>query len=377
MGCNIMAGKSTPRPPLSPENRAELLDVVRNSSAPLTATQLFKLLPLPRRVRTSEVGPILEEFVAAGALHRVPPPTAKGKPSYWDRDVRAIARTAALDFLHRANGPLTAADLAKRLDSPLKFKAGDLIPVLDACVAAGTLHAFPPASAKGKPRYWDRDALAFGRRTMLILLDAKGPQTQANLRKSVKWLSDTQFAQLFESLRAARELRPQPPVGGKRGELFGNRPPTPGPYLKKLGTELAKIVETLTAAGVSREDLRRACVELIEAAGVPFGGAESAVRHSPPAVQPESPDLIALMKRLEPGAERGALVGTRDLRCAAGLDKAHFDSAVLELSRQGRVSLHRHDFPASLSPEERDELVTDGAGTYYVGLALRQSEGAL
>ena len=61
------------------------------------------------------------------------------------------------------------------------------------------------------------------------------------------------------------------------------------------------------------------------------------------------------------------------LRRAARLDKAHFDAAVLDLSRQGRVSLHRHDYPASLTPQERDELVTDGAGTYYVGLALRQT----
>ena len=53
-----------------------------------------------------------------------------------------------------------------------------------------------------------------------------------------------------------------------------------------MGTELSKVVEKLMAAGVSREDLRRACVELVEAAGVPFGGAESAVRHSPPATPP-------------------------------------------------------------------------------------------
>jgi hypothetical protein len=370
-----MAGKRTPRPPLSPEERAELLDVVRKSNAPLTATQLHKLLTEPRKLGKAEVAPILEDFVAGGALHRIPPPTGKGNPSYWDRDVRAIARSAALDALHRADGPLTAADLAKRLVTPLKFKAGDLTPVLDACVAAGTLHTFPPASAKGKPRYWDRDALAFGRGTILGLLDAKGPQTQASLRRSVKWLSDTQFAQLFEGLRAARELLPQPPVGGKRGELFGNRPPSPGPYLKKLGTELARTVETLMAAGVSREDLRRACVELIESAGVTLGAAKCAVHQASPAAQPEPPDLIALMKRLEPGAERGALVGARDLRRAAQLDKPRFDAAVLELSRQGRVSLHRHDYPASLTPEERDELVTDGAGTYYVGLALRQTGG--
>jgi hypothetical protein len=375
--CNIMAGKRKPRPPLSSADRAELLDVIRNSSGPVTAAQLYKLLPVPRKVVTAEVAPVLEEYVAGGALQRIPPATAKGKPRYWDRDVRAIARSAALDALQRGDGPLTAVDLAKRLDIPLKFTARDLIPVLDECVAAGSLHAIPAKTAKGKPRYWNRDALAFGRLTILGVVTAKGPQTQANLRKSVKWLSDTQFAQVFHDLRDSRDLLPQPPVSGSGGEKFGNRPPSPGPYLKKLGTELSKVVEKLTAAGVARDDLRRALVELIEAAGIPFGSTGSAPSASVPAPRGDAVDLISLMKRLEPGAERGALVGARDLRRAARLDKAHFDSAVLELSRRGRVSLHRHDYPASLTPEERDELVTDGAGTYYVGLALRQSGGAL
>jgi hypothetical protein len=368
-----MAGKRT-HPPLSPEDRAELLDVIRNSSAPLTTAQLFRLLPAPRKVSTAEVAPILEEFVASGALRRLPPPTPRGKPSYWDRDVRAIARSAALDALRRVDGPITASDLAKRIAGPLKFKEGDLIPVLDECVAAGSLHAFPKATPKGKPRFWDRDALTFARLTILGVVSAKGPQTHASLRKAVKWLSDVQFAQVYEDLRTSRELLPHPPLTGSR-ELFGNRPPSPGLYLKNIGTQLAKVVDKLRAAGVSREDLRRALVELIEAAGVPFGptGGPPGPSTLPP--RTGSIDLISLMKRLEPGAERGALVGTRDLRRAARLDKAHFDSAVLELSRQGRVSLHRHDYPASLSLEERDELVTDGAGTYYVGLALRQTGG--
>lgn len=372
-----MAGQRTPRPPLSPADRAELLDVVGSSSAPLTAAQLYKLLPVPRKVRTAEVTPILEEFVAGGALHRVPPRTPQGKPSYWDRDVRAVARSASLNALRRADGPLTATKLAKRLDTPLKFKEGELTPVLNECVADGSLHAFPPASAKGKPRYWDRDALTFARLTILGVVNAKGPQTQANLRKPVKWLTDAQFAQIFDNLLAARELLAHPPVSGSGRELFGIRPPPPGPYLKKVGTELSRIVEKLTAAGVAREDLRRALVELIEAAGVPIGAASAVPRDAAAAPRTDSVDLVSLMKRLEPGAERGALVGARDLRRAAGLDKTRFDTAVLELSRRGHVSLHRHDFPASLTPQERDELVTDGAGTYYVGLALRQSGGTL
>lgn len=83
-------------------------------------------------------------------------------------------------------------------------------------------------------------------------------------------------------------------------------------------------------------------------------------------------DLFELMDSIEPGARRGALVAARDLRRVAGLAKEAFDVEALRLSRTGTLSLHRHDYPASLTPAEREELVTDGNGTFYVGMAIRQ-----
>lgn len=84
-------------------------------------------------------------------------------------------------------------------------------------------------------------------------------------------------------------------------------------------------------------------------------------------------DLVALMQQIEPGALRGALVGARDLRRAAEMPKEKFDAEALRLAKAGTLSLHRHDYPASMTPAERDELVTDGRGTFYVGMALRQN----
>ena len=65
----------------------------------------------------------------------------------------------------------------------------------------------------------------------------------------------------------------------------------------------------------------------------------------------------------------------RDLRRSMdfqNVDKSAFDQAVLRLADQGKVALHRHDFPAGLSTEDRAELVTDATGDFYVGIALRQ-----
>ena len=85
--------------------------------------------------------------------------------------------------------------------------------------------------------------------------------------------------------------------------------------------------------------------------------------------------ILERISQLDPAAWRGALVAVRDLRrspALVGVSRDAFDQAVLELGRQGRVALHRHDWPQSLTPEERYELVTDGQGTYYIGIALRQ-----
>jgi hypothetical protein len=85
-------------------------------------------------------------------------------------------------------------------------------------------------------------------------------------------------------------------------------------------------------------------------------------------------DLVRLMRQLDAGADRGALVTARVLRGAAGLPKKQFDELALQLSRAGRIVLHRHDFASSLSVVERDELVTDGEGQYFVGMALRTGQ---
>ena len=267
---------------------------------------------------------------------------------------------------------LSPQALAKLLPASHKVSAKALLPVLEECVENGTFHRIPPATAKGKPRYWHADVMEYGNRAIIKALGSKGPQTAANLKKAAKGLSDVQFRQVFDSLVGSRAVHRHPPLGKSRKELFGSRPPSPEKYLQEIGTQLTKIVGQLTAANVPRDELRRALVQIAEAAGIPFSG-QLPRDGASTVTQPALVDLIALMKSIEPRAERGALVGSRDLRRAARLDKAAFDRAVLELARQGRVSLHRHDYAGGLSPTEQDELVTDGAGKYYAGIALRRA----
>ena len=81
-------------------------------------------------------------------------------------------------------------------------------------------------------------------------------------------------------------------------------------------------------------------------------------------------DIPALMRAIDPAADGGALVTFSRLRPQAKLSKQDFDDLLLSLARERLVILHRHDFPDSLSAADRQELVHDGEGTYFIGAAL-------
>jgi hypothetical protein len=265
--------------------------------------------------------------------------------------------------------PMTASQISKLLVAPHKLSEAKLAPLLEDFVETSKLRAFPSKTAKGKPRYWDRDSNEFGRQLIMGSLKKKGAQSEADLRKASKQLPEAAFQSVFQSLIDSRTLIPHPPLPKARKILFSNSPPSPEPYLRDIGVQLTKIVAPLIAAGVSQNELRQSLVQLVERAGVRFGASTG---NAVPARQDTAADLVSLIRSIEPGADNGALVAARELRRAAKLDKQQFDRAVLDLARQGRLMLHRHDFANGLSPDERDELVTDEAGTYYVGMALRR-----
>lgn len=368
-----VAGKGKPKywdRDLQELTREAVRRAILQSATPLTAKVVAAQIA-PPKVTEAEVIAILEEDVASQRCFVVPAAKATGKPSYWHQDVRAIGREAILKAAQVADEPFTAKELASRLATPVKLSEADVAAILDEAVAAATLHFIPAATAKGKPRYSRQSVLELGARATLQAIQTKGPQTLANLKKLLKGFGDTQFQQIVDRLRAQGSLFAHPPWGAVKHELIGIRPPSAAPYFKEIGVQLGKVVACLQAAQVPAEEIRRTVVQVLAEAGISFGAGTVGAAAGPSAASPESVDLVEAMNRIEPGAERGALVGARELRHAVQLSKAEFDRAVLELARHGRLSLHRHDYAASLSPTERDDLVTDGDGTYYVGMALR------
>jgi len=283
-------------------------------------------------------------------------------------------RDAAISMIRKTPEPVTAKQICGLLAVLFKITEPVLLPVLDESVANGLLQAIPAGTARGKPRYWDRDLIEFGRLQIEATIRKKGPQPIASLKTAAKGLAAAQFQSAFQSLIDERRVCVHPPVGKSKTLKYGVEPPAPEPYFKDVGKQLSKVVEQLISAGVDRNSLFSVISVWLAQAGLTLPSNDV----SPgPSISCGNADLelLMLMRQIEPGAERGALVTARELRRAANSDKLHFDQTVLSLARQGRLMLHRHDHASGLSSSERDELVTDGAGTYYVGMALRRVEG--
>ena len=73
--------------------------------------------------------------------------------------------------------------------------------------------------------------------------------------------------------------------------------------------------------------------------------------------------------------DHGAAVSIPKLREALGAkDKDSFDRAVLDSASRGVIDLHRHDYPAGLSPQEKEGMILDkSTGQFYIGAALSEA----
>lgn len=78
--------------------------------------------------------------------------------------------------------------------------------------------------------------------------------------------------------------------------------------------------------------------------------------------------VLAAAKKVQPMEH--ALVSIRDTRRTMSMPKDEFDSAVMQLSRDGKICLHFHDHPQGVSEQERQDMVAN-KGEFYVGFSIR------
>jgi hypothetical protein len=269
-----------------------------------------------------------------------------------------------LKTLRQADEPLTVAKLSEKLPpGSYKLSQSRLEFLLEEQVSLQRVHRFEPYRGKS-PRYWTNDVEHYARESTMNLLRERGPLTLGRLwealKSRLKDYSKSRQQHLVKKLVQEKQISEWPPSLGGRTKLFDARPPDPRYYLDDAISKISKKL------GLPREEVTEATRE-IWSQGQPAAPI--------PALSKVDLGQLILqrMVRIEPAAAAGALVLLCDLWKSMKQDvpdKASFDRSVLHLAEQGRVALHHHDFPSSLTQHERDEMVLDGR-IYYVGISLR------
>ena len=342
---------------MTEEFRGAVKRVLQQAQAPKSVPQIRKELAGSFRISSNDLAVLLDDMTARGEIFSWP------QKKFWDRDPRTVLPDLILTFMAKAEiAP------ASKIKTSLKLPLDMVETALNALVDSRRLSLWQP----GRVPYF---CLSEPRKTALeATLDAlaAGPLTEKELIGRVrKRLAGYQLKDLKEHLSYSKQVYEYPKYG-KVKTKYGLKPPEPEPYLGKAIQEINAVQSLLRPYRVSLEAIHAA---LGRELGL-RGDTQVPPRERPQAEEPSREAEALILKgitRLQPPGQGRALVSIRELRRSVGLAKSLFDKAVLSLALQGKVALHHHDFPSSLSPKEREELVRDEQGTYYVGIVPKES----
>jgi hypothetical protein len=192
-----------------------------------------------------------------------------------------------------------------------------------------------------RARFWSKSPEEAAEQEVLRIASATAltfKAVETELRNRVKSLSKPQAKEIVEMMRVQGRL--------KEFRKKALNPRMPEPFLE----DLKKLLAELEEAGAKKEALREAVLALLP--------------------EDDTGLVLEVLKRREPEAgQHYAVPWLRGDSELARWSKERVDAALLRLRENGRVQLHYHDAPQYLSGPERDGLVRDDQGTYYVGVS--------
>jgi len=337
--------------------RGALKRILQQNQAPKSVPQIRKELAGSFRISLKDLTVLLGEMTALGEIFTWP------QKKFWDRDPRTVLPDLILSVVTKC---LVAS--ASKIKTGLKLPLEMVETALNELADRGRLYLWQP----GKALYFClSEPRKMALETTLNAL-AAGPLTETELIGLLrKRLPGYRAKDLKELLSYSKRVYEYPKYG-KVKTKYGLEPPEPGPYLGKAMQEIVAVQRLLAHFQISLEAIHHALGREL--------GLEHATRE-PPRERPKGEIashnaerfILEAITRVQPSGQRRALVSVRELRRSVSLPKNVFDRAVLSLALQGKVALHHHDFPSSLSQDERDELVRDQEGTYYVGIVPKET----
>jgi len=260
-----------------------------------------------------------------------------------------------LEILRRATEPLTVDKIRRSLPKPYRVppkRKAELQVELERLATDGRIVEWPKKGAS--PRYWNRDPRQCA--VEGILAAAENPLSPARLAQAASKRAFGYPAKLLpplivEMIKDGRLFR-EPPVGGTRA-VVSLQPVNPEAYRAELEGILRQIARNLDRLGAPVESLVRTALS-----GEAGGRIEEAIRKALLEIEPRKGLLVAAAR-------------LREWPSLVGYSKRAFDEAAWRLYHSRVVFLHEHAAPFTLSVEERETLIDDGRGRYYLGLSLR------
>lgn len=320
---------------------------------PLAVAAIARALPAGLRPARPALAAALERLARAGRLH----PWPKGKGVVWSRrPFHDEVRERLVIALGPEPRPLK--DLKRLLGAAIAVKGVAVPPeALAQAIAeleqAGRAHRWPTAKA-GAWATRSFDDVLEGRIAASL---QEQPRTEAEVQKAVGKVAKGAVSRALHALLASGRVHRHPALGKKA--RYGARPASAVDY---VGPVLARALAELEALGFTEPEIRRAMAAQLGSA------------HPVASPADDSERILAAMVELNPKVREGDVIYVPHLRTALAAalpDKAGFDRAMLGLLVRDRITMHSHPAPAQLPEAEREAMVPDGRGSYYMVAGLR------
>lgn len=281
--------------------------------------------------------------------------------------ITAGTTTVVLKILRCAAAPLTMEDIRRELPGLFKVRAKELEHILDEQLRQNTIYRW--RIGKSTRCFWTRAPHLFIRTKILEILSDR-PRSRSELDEALQnelfgcsmYMIRKMRREILKRLFDEKTVFEYPPVGSAKASLLGATPPNPMVYLKKVEDVFRAMYRKLEKAGISYHEAFQCLHKLL--------ATEKADADRLPKL---SADVMDHIVAVEPRAGKMAPVSIPMLRSSMDLPKDVFDEVIWELFYQEKIYLHRHAHPSRLDESEREKLIKDDNGNYYVGIVLRKS----
>lgn len=304
------------------------------------------------------------------------------------RDDNSRPETLAVvkKIIDHSDRPLNVDEILKGIPKLYQLKPQALVVLIREESAAGTFHRWPGRPGSLKERFWHQEETSYFRNKLLSALSRKD-ETKPDLLKKLAKEAVPCFKNRLESnvntilaaLVKEKTVFEIPAWGRKRNSRYAVHPPNLTEYLSKVRKEFDDACKKLKKYGIGMDQLFSAFQCSLSLPVRDESPSQSTVPETLHQSPPEPEITGALLNRIiqtilhiEPGAARQAPVWIPDLRRAMDIPKSTFDRSILMLSQQGKVFLNRHAHPAQLDDAQRESMIPDGQGNYFVVMGLRE-----